>query len=427
MPMFQVEHGRAFAAPQHAGAPETSGSHEHGVVGEGLDALLAEHLLPLRTRDGDDDEPYLLAVDASGQPVVVEVVGLLDEGALLQALRHTGRAAGLSTMEIARAYRAGPERFTADLEAFRETVPATSLLSTTVNGGARLLLVCAQVAPGMQDVVEFLLQPGCQVDVLQVGLIQGADGHRILDVSPLTRHAPARRGLEPTVVHRLRSVRPGPVAGPTSTGPGPLVGPGPMAGPTQPAEAAPHEPVPPHQRGAVLTPPRWPSEVSAEPTRRLPTLVPPPFATRVGAPRPAAPEASGRTEAPVTADRPVAADSRVTPASPSASESREPAEDLPYAFTGAVPPVRVPDARMQRLASAAQAPAVLVWHRERRNEWFEALLHPDGWIELPDGSRHTDPSVAAAVVSGATVPVDGWRVWRLDSTRGRTLAELAPA
>ena len=402
MPMFQVDHGRSVPLPQHEPAGARTGSEPRGVLGEGLDALLAEHLLPLRTRDGNGDEPYLLAVDASGQPVVVEVVPVLDEVALLQALRHTGRAARLSTSEIARAYRAGADRFTADLEAFRQTVPVTSLLSTTVNGGARLLLVCGDVGPGMRDVIEFLLQPGCQVDVLRVGLIQGADGNRILDVSSLTREAPARRGLEATVVHRLRSV---PLAT-TVLSSVPAV-------PSAPS-------TPPQQRSAaVLTPPRWPADQRAEPTRRIPTLVPPAFATRIGSldlpePRVSAPEPA----APLTS-----ADAhRFVPAADLEDRRR----DLPYVFTGAAPAVRVPDPRLVRLATRVGAPAVLVWHRERRGEWFEALLHPDGWIELPDGSRHTDPSTAAVAVSGSSAAVDGWNVWRLDSPLGDTLAEMSP-
>lgn len=84
-----------------------------------LDTLLGEHLMPLRLREGSADEPYLLAVDASGQPVVVEVVGLLDAEAVIGALRHAGRASQMSTRDLADAYRGGADRFASHLAAFR--------------------------------------------------------------------------------------------------------------------------------------------------------------------------------------------------------------------------------------------------------------------------------------------------------------------
>lgn len=77
-------------------------------------------------------------------------------------------------------------------------------------------------------------------------------------------------------------------------------------------------------------------------------------------------------------------------------------------------PGPVPDGRLAALAAEIGEPMALVWARRRRGVSYEALLHPDGVIELADGSRHTDPDTAASVVSGSQVPVDGWSVWRLE-------------
>lgn len=374
--MFQVDAGRSAAVhshqPRRSVGPETS-----AVVADQLDSLLGEHLLPLRPRVGDEDAPHLLAVDAAGQPVVVEVVSLLDHAALLRAMRHAGRAARLSTEELAQTYRGGADRFAADLAAFRETVPVTSLLPTTVHGGSRLLLVCSEVAEGMEDAIEFLLQPGWQVEVLQVGVVRGSDGQRVVDVSPVTRTTPSRRAMEPSLRHTARTLRtvPFPEGGPARRQPRAVT-------PTlaDPAPAAP----------------------TAPPARRLPTVVPPPFAVRLVATTPHAPHA------PHAPDAPDAPDSM-----------------LPYAFTGIVPPVQArPDPRLVRLAAELGEPVALVWSRRRRGECFEALLRPDGVIELPDGSHHTDPSTAAVAASCASGPVDGWRVWRIDSAWGRTLDEV---
>ena len=166
---------------------EASPVVDHTTMGaDQLDTLLGEHLMPLRIRANGADEPYLLAVDASGQPVVVEVVGLLDADAVLRALRHAGRASQMSTKDLADAYSGGADRFASHLAAYRLTVPASSLLSTFVRGGARLLLVCTHMDPGVRDIVDFLLQPGWQVDVLQVRA-QVVDGQRVMDVSPILK------------------------------------------------------------------------------------------------------------------------------------------------------------------------------------------------------------------------------------------------
>ena len=376
--MFQVEPGRSVGVDPHQ-SPTRFGA-QTGVVPDHLDNLLGEHLLPLRPRQGDEDAPHLLAVDAAGQPVVVEVVALLDQAALLGAMRHAGRAARLSTQDLAQAYRGGADCFAADLEAFRETVPATSLLSTTVNGGSRLLLVCSEVAEGMEDAIEFLLQPGWQVEVLQVGVVQGPDGRRIVEVSPVTRTTPSRRAMEPAVrLHAPRGLRPVPSV---RTDVAPHVAAGPAPRPTSAAV--------PSALVAPVTPPRRP-----------PTIVAPPFAVRL----------VGTAQDPPDDDE-------------SRTSDRRSAEVLPYAFTGVAPLVGArPDARLVRLAADLGEPVALVWSRRRRGECFEAALHPDGFIELPDGSRHTDPDTAAVAASCSSAGVDGWSVWRIDSPWGRTLEE----
>ena len=412
--MFQVDAGRSVGVDPHESRTRF-GAQTSGVVADHLDNLLGEHLLPLRPRQGDEDAPHLLAVDAAGQPVVVEVVPLLDQAALLGAMRHAGRAARLSTQDLAQAYRGGADCFAADLAAFRETVPATSLLSTTVNGGSRLLLVCSEVAEGMEDAIEFLLQPGWQVEVLQVGVVQGPDGRRIVEVSPVTRTTPSRRAMEPAVRSAPRGLRPVSSVRSDTTPHVPA------------AHAQQWAPAPPQASTAVPGAPA----AAGRPPRRPPTIVAPPFAVRLVGTVPDAPddEDDDTSEHPtverVNAERLNAerVDAERLNAERLTSE-RPSAEALPYAFTGVAPPVGArPDARLVRLAADLGEPVALVWSRRRRGECFEAALHPDGFIELPDGSRHTDPDTAAVAASCSSGPVDGWNVWRIDSPWGRTLEE----
>src|SRR5450830_1412390 len=137
---------------------------------------------PTRSR-----HPHLLAVDASGQPVVVEVVHRLDGDALLRALKYGGQAARLSSRDFASLYHRGAENFEADLAAFSSDVPVVSRHAAVRHPGSRLLLVCADVEPGVLDAMEFLRQPDWHVDVLQIGVLSGSDGRRFVDVSPLSK------------------------------------------------------------------------------------------------------------------------------------------------------------------------------------------------------------------------------------------------
>ncbi|MBC7291423.1 MAG: hypothetical protein H5T83_08850, partial [Actinotalea sp.] len=170
--------------PQEAGRPTRAD------VGDQLDALLGEHLLPVRMRTPGADEPHLLAVDASGRPVVVEVVGRLDEAACLRALGYVGRAAKMSTDQLAALYSGGEQSFGPHLEAFRRTVSPSSLLRPSTGGGARLLVVCTEIAPEVDDVLEFLVQPGHHVEILRVRVTADPAGGRLVDVVPVDRSVP---------------------------------------------------------------------------------------------------------------------------------------------------------------------------------------------------------------------------------------------
>lgn len=189
MLLSRLDEGRAVPVEPRSGAPDAA-------VADDLDLLLGEHLLPLRTRR-TADEPHLLAVDAAGQPVVVEVVGLLDALVCLRAMSHAGAASRMTCEDIAAAYQGGAAAFPAHFDAFRSTVLASSQLSTQVRSGARLMLVCTDVSPDVDDVLEFLLQPGWQVEVLCVRVTTDATGARVADVVPVERSAPQREVLPP--------------------------------------------------------------------------------------------------------------------------------------------------------------------------------------------------------------------------------------
>ena len=212
MPMFQVDHGRAVLVQPGRPSAAAFAATRAALAGH-LEELLGEQLLPVRVRAGERDEPYLLALDASGHPVVVEVTALLDEAAVVRALRHAGRVARLSLRDVAALHPAGAERLLEDLARFRETVPFAALGRPA--GAVRLLLVCSEVGPGMAEVVEALTAAGHGVDVLRVGTVDGATDGPVVDISPM-RSGVRRRGPPPAAersrrvgARRMRRRRPG--------------------------------------------------------------------------------------------------------------------------------------------------------------------------------------------------------------------------
>jgi hypothetical protein len=78
------------------------------------------------------------------------------------------------------------------------------------------------------------------------------------------------------------------------------------------------------------------------------------------------------------------------------------------------------DPDLAALAHRLGAPTPLRWSRPRRRQHFEAVLHPDGAIELPTGGRFRHPDIAAAAASGSPT-ADGWTVWQLADGSGSLL------
>lgn len=197
MPIFELDEGRPMLVQPMQPASSSFSPDSSALVADHLTALLGEQLFTVRVRHDDSDQtPHLLALDAAGQPVVVEVVHLLDSQSLVRALRFAGAAARLTRSDLARAYRGGVESFDGDLAVFRDRTPVSSLHGPRV--GSRLVLVCSETDDEVADAVAFLRQPGRQVEVLQMGVVQGGDGRRYVDVSPiLLSPQRTRRPVEP--------------------------------------------------------------------------------------------------------------------------------------------------------------------------------------------------------------------------------------
>lgn len=461
MPIFELDDGRPRLVQPMQPLAGSFAQEVTALVTHHLAAIAGEPLFVVRARGASDraDLPELLALDASGRPVVVDVAQVLDDDAIVAALRHGGAAARMTTADLARAYHVDPGRFAVDFAAFRELVPFGATVSRA-RAGVRLLLLCSEVAAEAADTLGFLRGGEHQVDVLQVGVVRG-DERRLVEVSPLALHEGVRRTVEPTALRLVRSSEAFATAMAYEPDRAPDRGPGqpplrPRSLPTgelravspPPERTDPPAPTPIGRRGSVTEPtplpfrtagptaqppeppsdsPRhggpgrpdvteWPRDASVVPSTA--TLEGPPTLTPVAGLRAAVVDATGTRPADVPdADAPTpprgqpASPTGATPAGAGPADAR-PRPDWPH-----------PELAM--LAKRRRAVTTLVWVRERRGQRFAALLRSDGMIELPDGSVLNDPDEAAAALSGVE-GVDGWRAWRLGEG-GPTLAEATGA
>lgn len=206
MPIFELDEGRARLVQPMQPLPGSFASDCAALLTHHLSAIAGEPLFPVRRRsDAPEhaDLPELLALDPTGRVVVVEVVQVLDDDAVVAALRHAGGAARMTATDLARSYHADPDRFAVDFAAFRDQVAFG--MTSSRREGVRLLVLCSEVAPEAGDTLGYLRGPGRHVDILQLGVVRGVDDRRMLEVSPLARHETVRRPVEPTALRLVRS------------------------------------------------------------------------------------------------------------------------------------------------------------------------------------------------------------------------------
>jgi hypothetical protein len=373
MAIFELDGGRSSLVQPMRPRADSFEAESSTLVADHVSDLLGEQVLTVR--EGGSGGPHLLALDAGARPVVVEVAQLLDAAGLVRALRHAGGAARLSRADLARMYHGGRDAFEADLAVFRDRAPFLQA-QAPARTGARLVVVCADVAEDVADAVDHVTANG-DVEVLRVGVTQGPGGRRYLEVSPLT-WAPGQR----------RAVEPGPRTG------------------AVPAVRSAEQPAP----ARVSVPQRRPAAVT-DPTPVVPAGVPQPAADGHGPHRHAAPAPAAESE------RPGARADETTLMAPVTDAGPDDAGEHHRHAQGTAP---LPE--LAALAAAERQAMELVWLRVRRGQRLVATLRADGLIELPDGSVHADPDTAASVAADLERPTDGWRVWRFGDD-GPTLGE----
>lgn len=141
------------------------------ITGENLFRVSRQPQLPLGGR------PDIVALDATGRVVVIEVKRDVDRHQLAQALEYAGWARNTSLDELAGMFHGGSAGFWAEWQEF--TATPTPVL---VQRDPRLYLIARTIHQRTNQALEFLLQNGLPVQVLKIAFYLDEGDRRFLDV-----------------------------------------------------------------------------------------------------------------------------------------------------------------------------------------------------------------------------------------------------
>ena len=193
MALFEFDNGRLV--PAQFGRPLDS-----GLTGDVIDAvcgqvleIVSRPLFPITWRDivrgheEDEDSQRLIALDATGQVVSVEVITHLDSDTLISSLSRLADTAALSWSDLAREYDGGLDAFRHGWMQFRDAMPPSP------GAGPRLIVVTGEIDPQVRPALDVLANSGVEVHEVQIRAM--SNGRVFLDVVPvgsrLYMHSPA--------------------------------------------------------------------------------------------------------------------------------------------------------------------------------------------------------------------------------------------
>ncbi|WP_026460637.1 hypothetical protein [Schaalia suimastitidis] len=195
MALFEFEDGRLIPAQFGRNVPG-------GLTPEVIDAvcsqvleIVSRPLFPITWRDlspvddGQLAEPRLIALDASGQVVSVEVVRHLDSDILISSLSRLAQTAALSWSDLAREYPGDVDGFKLGWLRFKDSMPPSA------GSGPRLVIVVASIDPAVRPALDVLAASG--VEVHEMAFRQMSNGRTFLEVSTV---GPRMYGHAPQVV-----------------------------------------------------------------------------------------------------------------------------------------------------------------------------------------------------------------------------------
>ncbi|QWC85253.1 hypothetical protein KLP28_00160 [Nocardioidaceae bacterium] len=179
MPLFELSGGAPRRLQRLHTVAETHERQVAELFWEDLETFAGEPLFPLARRPElpGGGAPDIVALDAEGHVVLVEVTRLVDAGRLAACLDLLGWAQRTDATAVGDLYPQGAARFGEDWQAFTATPAPLPVVAP-----ARLLLVAFATDSRAGAAVELLETHGFPLTVVPVRLHETPGGDRILDV-----------------------------------------------------------------------------------------------------------------------------------------------------------------------------------------------------------------------------------------------------
>lgn len=453
MAIFEIRQGALVPAQLGGVADESAHRQALDLVREQVAQVLRRPLFPVAWKQLDAGHS-LVAIDGSGQVVVVELLPKLDSTTVVAAMGRLNATSHLGWAEIASLYPAGPTAFQKDWTAFRETMPAR------INPGPRLSIVSPSVSPDVLSSLSVLSDSGLEVFSLSVRSL--SSGRNFVEIDRIdSHHLPVSAKLLPAGDPMDEGIEVGKSEA-TAAASAPSAATSTSAAASAPSVATPAAPVPPAAPSAP-TPVASHSQPLAAPASQGAAASR--GATSQGS---AASQGAGSATGSTTSQSPLSRRSRraqraANQYSPHAPTAVSPAAVSPTVVSAPTPapspavtpgyrqsapsrngqPVRATRVRarvtgqgrlsrrdsgqstvsrshpsgedsrlaLNALASILSEPVQITWQSVTEGIFHTAQLRPDGMIRVSDGTSFDEPGQAAHHCEPAK-SVDGWDVWR---------------
>lgn len=180
MPLYEME-GPEILVPfrQVHGGAELYEREIEDLLWSNFEEFVGEQLFRIaRQARIESGIPDIIALDATGHVVVIEVKRDVDRGQMAQCLEYAGWARKTNLDELARLYHRGDETFFSDWQTFTD-----STTPVMIQPKPRLMLVAREFHHSTQSALDFLIDNKVPVKLVTVAIYQDAAGRKFVDVS----------------------------------------------------------------------------------------------------------------------------------------------------------------------------------------------------------------------------------------------------
>src|SRR2546425_3560316 len=180
MPLFEIDASSELVPFRRLrGGPEFYEREIEELLWRNLEEFTGESLFPVARRPTVQSGgiPDIVALNRSGDVVVVEVKRDVDRSQLAQCLEYAGWARTTSSDQLSAIYQGKAGAFFTDWQTFTNS-PSPIVLTRR----PRLILVARVFHGRTESALEFLIENGLPVKLVRVVLYEDSAGRRFLDV-----------------------------------------------------------------------------------------------------------------------------------------------------------------------------------------------------------------------------------------------------